>query len=248
VNYKLKHNLSVYGQFATGSSIPPSKIWDVKDAAVSILPKPTQTRTFQFGSVWKTSRVTLDVDSYVTRFDNAYSSYLDADNEPVYYLSGRSKTKGAEAETTVFIGAGLSAYLNGTLNSAKYTSTGLRLANAPRDTATLGLSYQQQNWDLGFFNKRIGQMWNDNGSVNEAVSIDPFNITNLYLNYTIKGQSEFSQTKIRLTVNNLFDKHSIVGVKPAATKSNLPAPDDQLTMLAARSVSLSLTFGFAPHK
>src|SRR6267142_1277382 len=250
INYKLRHNWSVYAQFATGSEIPPSKTFDVKNAEVAVLPKPTQTRTSQVGSVWKSGRVTLDVDSYVTRFENGYSSYPDPanNNEPVYYLSGTSRTKGAEAESTIFLGAGISAYINGTLNRARYTSTGLFLANAPRNTETLGFSYQKQNWDLGFFNKRIGSMWNDNGSKNQAVSIDPFNITNLYLNYTIKNQSEFSQTKIRLTINNLFDKHNIVAVKPETTSSNLPAPGDQITMLAARSVSLSLTFGFSPHR
>jgi iron complex outermembrane receptor protein len=250
LNYKLRHNWSVYGQFATGSEIPPSKTFDVKGGEVSVLPKPTQTRTFQIGTVWKSRRATLDVDSFITRFDNGYSSYPDPNNnnEPVYYLSGRSKTKGAEVESTIFIGSGLSAYLNGTLNSAKYVTSGLWLANAPRNTGTLGLSFQRQNWDLGLFEKRIGSMWNDNGSTNQAVRIDPFDITNLYLNYTIKSESRFSQTKIRLTINNVFDKHSIVSVKPASTASNLPAPNDQITMLAARSVSLSLTFGVAPRK
>jgi iron complex outermembrane recepter protein len=251
MNYKLRHNWSVYGQFAIGSEVPPSKIFDVKDAEVAVLPKPTKTRTYQVGSVWKSGRVTLDFDSYITRFENGYSSFPDPNNnnEPVYYLSGTSKTKGVEAEGTIFLGAGLSAYLNGTLNSAKYNSSGLWLANAPRNTATVGLSYQRQNWDLGFFNKHIGSMWNDNGTINQAVRIDPFEITNLYLNYTIKNHgSEFSQTKVRLTINNLFDKHSIVAVKPASTASNLPAPDDQITMLAARSISLSLTFGFAPKR
>ena len=166
----------------------------------------------------------------------------------MYYLSGKSRTKGLEAESTILLGAGISAYLNGTLNRARYDSTGLFLANAPKNTETLGISYQRQNWDLGFFNKRIGSMWNDNGSANQAVRIDPFNISNLYLNYTIKNESRFSQTKIRLTINNLFDKHSIVAVKPAATTSNLPDPGDQLTMLAARSISLSMTFGLAPHR
>jgi iron complex outermembrane receptor protein len=90
-------------------------------------------------------------------------------------------------------------------------------------------------------------MFNDNGSVNQAIAIDPFNITNLYLNYTIKSLSEFSQTKLKLTVNNLFDQHSIVGVSPASANSNAPAAGDILTLLAARSVSLSLTFGLSPH-
>jgi len=49
-------------------------------------------------------------------------------------------------------------------------------------------------------------------TVTQAVAIDPFNIRNLYINYTLKSLSEFSQTRIKLTFNNLFDKHSIVGV------------------------------------
>jgi iron complex outermembrane recepter protein len=248
INYKLRHNWSAYAQYAEGSEIPPSKTFDVKNAEVSVLPKPTKNRTYQIGSVWKSGRMTLDVDAYTIRFENGYSSFPDPNNnnEPVYYLSGASRTKGAEVESTIFLGSGLSAYLNGTVNNAKYIASGLWVANAPRNTGTVGFSYQRRNWDLGFFNKRIGSMWNDNGSINQAVKIDPFNITNLYLNYTIKGQSEFNQTKIRLTINNLFDQHNIVAVKPASTASNAPAPLDQITMLAARSVSLSLTFGFSP--
>jgi iron complex outermembrane receptor protein len=91
-------------------------------------------------------------------------------------------------------------------------------------------------------------MWNDNGSVNQAVRIDPFEISNLYLNYTIRGESRFSETKLRLTFNNLFDKHNIVAVTPASTKTNAPAPGDLLTKLAARSVTMSVTFGLSPGK
>jgi iron complex outermembrane receptor protein len=247
MNYKLRHNWSVYGQFATGSEIPPSSVFDVKNAKVAILPKPVQTQTFQFGSVWKSGRATLDLDTYFIHFENAYSSVPDAAGEPIYYLTGKSKTKGVEAESTVYLGQGVSAYLNGTLGSAKYDSTGLWVQNAPKYTGTVGLSYQQRNWDLGFFNKRIGRMYNDNGSVNQAVAIDPFDTTNLYINYTIKNTSEFSQTRIKLSINNLFDKHSIVGVKPALATTSLPQPGDILTLLAARSVSLSLTFGFSPQ-
>jgi len=53
-------------------------------------------------------------------------------------------------------------------------------------------------------------------------------------------------TKIRFAVNNLFDQHNIVGVAPASTKSNVPAPGDILTLLPARSVSITMTFGYAP--
>ena len=209
-----------------------------------MLPKPTQVRTFQFGSVYKTGRFTLDVDSYFIHFDSGYSSTPDPNGEPLYYLTGTSRTRGVEAESSVYFGHGFSAYVNGTTGIAKYNDTNLWVQNAPRDTETIGLSYQQGNWDLGFFNKRIGQMYNDNGAINQAIAIDPFNITNLFLNYTIKNDSEFSQTKIRLSINNLFDQHNIVSVVLAG---KTPGPNDVLTLMAARSVMLSMTFGFSPR-
>ena len=49
-------------------------------------------------------------------------------------------------------------------------------------------------------------------------------------------------------VNNLFDRHNIVGVTPASTASNVPAPGDFLTLMAGRSVAVSMTFGYAPRR
>src|SRR5262249_13916687 len=62
--YLLMRNWSVYGQFSEGNIIPPTNIFDVKNAAVKVLPKPTIARTYQTGSVWKTNRVTVDVDFF----------------------------------------------------------------------------------------------------------------------------------------------------------------------------------------
>jgi len=90
-------------------------------------------------------------------------------------------------------------------------------------------------------------MYNDNGAVNQAVAIDPFNVSNLFLNYTVRGGSYLRGTKIRLGLNNLLDKHSIVGVNPALA-SSAASPNDILTLLPARSVSLTVTFGYAPAR
>jgi iron complex outermembrane receptor protein len=91
-------------------------------------------------------------------------------------------------------------------------------------------------------------MYNDNGSTNQAIAIDPFNVTNLFLNYTIRGDSYLRGTKIRFGVNNLLDQHSIVGVTPASTTTSVASPNDILTMLPARSFSLGVTFGYAPGR
>jgi len=253
LRYRIKANWTAYAQFATGSNIPPSNVFDSKNALVAVLPKPTSVKTYQIGSVVKFNRWTLDFDVYYSHFQNPYSSLIDATTgESYFYQTGPSNTKGVEAESNVLLGYGFSVYLNGTLGSAKYqegrnyANGGLWIANTPKNTEAIGLTYQRKNWDLGMFNKRVGTMYNDNGAINQAVTIDPFNVTNAFINYTVKGESFLRGTKIRFTVNNLFDQHNIVGVVPFSTKSNVPSPGDQLTLVPGRSVSLTMTFGYAP--
>jgi iron complex outermembrane receptor protein len=229
-------------------------VFDSKGAQVAVLPRPTAVKTYQAGSVVKFNRWTLDVDAYYSHFQNPYSSYLDSAGESFFYQTGPSNTRGIEAESNVLIGHGLSVYLNGTMGSAKYqegktyANGGLWIADAPKNTEAIGLTYQVKNWDLGMFNKRVGPMYNDNGTNNQAVAIDPFNVTNLFMNYTFRGDTYLRGTKVRFGINNLFDQHNIVGVAPASPKSNAPAPGDILTLLPARSVSLTMTFGYAPAR
>ena len=248
-HYMLQRAWSLYGQYGRGQNIPPTSVFDVKNGAVKTLPNPILTDTFQAGSVWKAGRATLDVDVYHIHFDSDYSSTPDpASGEPVYFLNGASVTKGVEAESTVLVAAGFSVYVNGTVGRATYTDTGLSVQNAPRNTETIGLNFQTGNVNVGFYNKRVAGIFNDNGSTHEAVAIDPFNITNLFLNFTLKGSSQLAQSKIRVAVNNVFDSHAITGVNPATTTTSVPAPGDVLTLMAARSVSLSFTVGVSPKR
>ena len=248
-HYRITNNWSAYGQYATGNVIPPSSVFDVKNGLVAVVPKPTGTRTFQFGSVLRFNRLTMDADAYFIRAENPYSSSPDpTTGEPVYFAAGNTVSKGVEAETNLLLGRGFNLYLNGTAGTAKYSDTHLWVQNSPRDTETVGLTYMRRAWDIGFFNKRVGQLYNDNGGTNQAVKIDPFNITNLFFNYSLRESSRFRGTKIRLSINNLFDQHNIVGVTPASTKTSVPAPGDQLTLMAGRSVVLSMTFGFVPKR
>jgi len=247
-HYRLMSHWSAYGQYGKGQNIPPSSVFDVKGAAVLTNPKPILTETYQAGTVFKSRRITFDADVYHIHFENDYSSTPDpATGEPIYFLSGTEVTQGVEAESTILVGGGLSVYLNGTSGSAKYTDTGLWSQNAPKDTETIGINFQQANWALGFYSKRVGTMFNDNGNTHEAVTIDPFNITNLFVNYSLRGSSPFGQSKIRFAVNNVFDSHAITGVNPAATTTSVPAPGDVLTIMAARSVSITFTVGYSPR-
>src|ERR1700685_4354069 len=82
-----------------------------------------------------------------------------------------------------------------------------------------GLTYQKRGFDLGIFNKRVGEQRVDSGSYtdvegesvifhNQAV-IAPFSQLGSYFNYTIRNRSLFEQTKIRLSATNLLNAHNI---------------------------------------
>jgi iron complex outermembrane recepter protein len=235
---------SVYAQYGRGQNIPPTSVFDVKNAQVGTLPKPILADTAQIGSVWKSHRATLDVDFYHITFQSDYSATFDTTTgDTVYFLNGESVTRGVEAESTILVGGGVAVYLNATKGTAKYTDSHLWVQNAPGDTETIGATYNRGNWNIGLFSKRIGQIWNDNGSAHQAVAIDPFEITNLFFNYTLRGSSRFSQSRIRFALNNLTNSHAITGITPASTASNLPAAGDILTLMSGRSVSMSFTVG-----
>ncbi len=258
-SYRLKNGWSVYGQFATGTKVPPSSVFDVKNGNVSILPKPTTAKSFQGGSVLKLKMLTLNADAYIIRFQNDYSSSPDPSNPTAtqYTASGDSESKGFEGEANVYLTHGLSFYINGTAGTAKYITSGLPstdrwVANTPANTQAIGLTYQQRYFDLGIFNKRVGPMWNDNtatngATLNQVIPIDPFNVTNMYCNFTIRNGSRFDQTKIRIGVNNLLDQHNITSVTQVAKGPiYTPGAGDTLGMLPGRSVTVTVTLGYSP--
>jgi iron complex outermembrane receptor protein len=235
---------SMYAQYGKGQNIPPSSVFDVKNAQVGTLPKPILTDTFQIGSVWKSHHATLDLDYYHINFQSDYSATFDtATGDTLYFQNGESVTQGVEAESTILVGGGVAVYLNATKGTAKYTDSNLWVQNAPSDTETIGLTYNLGNWNIGLFSKRVGQMYNDNVNLHQAIPIDPFNITNLFFNYTVRGSSRLSQSRIRLAVNNLTDSHAITAVSAASARSNAASPGDILTLMSGRSVSVAFTVG-----
>ncbi len=296
-NYKLKTNWSVYGQISTGSVVPPSKVFDYAQSAtgtpVKTLPKQQRSTTYQAGTVLKLKRVTFDADYYHIRFQNSYSSTLDPSGEPIYFLQPSSITKGFEAESNIYIAHGLSLYLNASVGRADYVGnlavsctagtagctsstaqltltapSGLSVANTPTDVETEGLTYQHRGWDFGYFNKRVGTLYEDNGAYHNQATINPFSLSNAFLNYTLRTGGRFDQTKLRLSFNNLLDSHNITGdtitgtaatqnvvsngvtyLNPFTTTGPTPiAGGDNISTLPGRSIMLSVTFGLSPKR
>jgi iron complex outermembrane receptor protein len=272
-NYRIKSNWSAYAQYGRGSVIPPSSVFDVTNAQVAVTPKPTVASTWQGGSVVKFNRVSLDGDVYYIHYDNAYSSYTPSSGPDkgitYYYANPASNTVGFEGEGNIYLTHGLSLFLNGTVGQAKYESASAQaatgttpatpaspsawVANAPHDTESEGLTYHDKRLDLGIFNKRIGSRWDDNGAYHQSVPYQPFSMTNLFFNYSLRGNSFFDQSKIKFSVNNLLDNHDVVTIGAATPVSGstvvyTPSQSDTMQLLPGRSFMVTFQMGLNPKE
>ena len=305
-NYRLQSNWSVYGQVSTGSIVPPSAVYDYYQTPTATVPNPQlktppkqqRSTTYQVGSVYKGQRFTLDADAYRIRFQNSYASAEDVtagdDNlgDTFYAIQPSSVSKGIEFESTMVLLNGLNLYVNATAGNAFYAGSlnagsltapysqkapsGLWVAQTPTDTEEQGLTYQKHGFDLGIFNKRVGEQRVDSGSYtdvggesiifhNQAIIV-PFSQLGSYFNYTIRNHSIFDQTKIRLSGTNLLNSHNIQSLSLANSPTtqtfvgtNGTTYTDQFSaataisgadtpgIMAGRSFSVSVTFGFAPE-
>jgi iron complex outermembrane recepter protein len=207
-----------------------------------------------------------------------------------------SITKGFEAESNIYLAYGLSAYLNASVARAYYTGnqsvpcavanctapniienvpSGLWVQQTPSDIETEGLTYQKKAWDVGFFNKRVGTFYVDNTAKINGITytyhnqstVNPFSLSNAFINYTLRTGGRFDQTKFRLSVNNLLNSHNVTGITQgnSSTTQTIAANgttygdvfntvgqtpisgQDNITILPGRSIMLSVTFGFSPR-
>jgi iron complex outermembrane recepter protein len=251
-HYAINPQWAAYAQYAYGDQIPPTSVYDVTGAKVSPAPKPVKAKASQIGTVWNSPDLIIAGNLYHIGMDGAYSSTLDANGNTAYYMSGSQVSQGIDGEITVPLGNGFSLYMNGMVGSVK-NADGTWVQNAPSDTETVAMNYQQGPWKAMLSASRIGRSYKDGKNlsgavVSQAFTIDPVTVTNLFVNYTIRheGGDFAKQTRLQLGVNNLFNQHSIVDIASGAKGSTSAAPygTDVLTVLPARSVNLSATVSF----
>jgi len=269
-----------YNQGTTGNILP-----------VKTLPQQQKNLTYQGGTVVKLRNVTFDIDYFHIAFDNSYSSFTDpTTGEPIFFNQPASTSQGFESEFNFSLTHGLGVYLNDSFVNASYngslavscnsgagcTSTtpqltvtipkGYYIAGTPSNIETEGITYQHRAWDASFFDKRIGPQYQDVGAYHNQYQVPAFNLANAFVNYTFRSGSRFDQTKLRLSINNIFNSSSVTGVSFAnsvtgqtltangttytdpfnATSSVAINGQDNVSILSGRSIMLSLTFGFSP--
>jgi len=286
-NYRVIPSASLYAQYGRGSIAPFSAVFDTKGAETAVTPPPTLADTYQGGTVVKLSRVAFDADVYYIHFMNTYSSYTGSDpSDPntfgftYYYATPDSDTNGFEAEGNVAVTHSLAFNANGTFGVARYEASAgtpavidsagntiqkaiaatpeAWVSNTPHDTESAGMTYQKSGIDFGIFGKRIGSRWNNIKTFYQTVPLDPFWMSNVFLNYNV-NRSMFAGSKVKLSINNLFDDHSIVANSPANDGTSYfgapgnkvtqslqlytPSWNDSLEKQAGRSVMITVQIG-----
>lgn len=254
-NYRLQDNWSAYAQVAQGLLAPNLNQFYVDDPSTNTV-KPAQTWNYQLGTVYRHDRFNASADVYYIDFKNyAYTGPKNASGDPAYYgVAAGAYYSGAEAEATYYLGGGLSAYGNASVNDAKFKGSKLDVPTVPDATAVVGLVYDNKE---GFFGslteKYVGPWWvYDNltnpdvagGGVTRMVRSDNYWLGDLSLGYGRRlGQGFFRSYKVRLQVSNVFDQKVQVLEDVDPSPANAYTADD-FNVLPVRNYFLTVSAEF----
>jgi iron complex outermembrane receptor protein len=226
VNQKLGKNMSVYGQYAKGFQIPDLNTLYVSNPTLNST-DPQKTTNYQFGIVGKSDRMTWDADIYRVEFTNKLQS-VTTGTDTYFTNIGGATYQGVEGQMAYVLGGGLSAYLNGSVNKATATDTGLQLANAPEFTAAMGALYSEGGWSGSLIYKVNGPVRQKDFAAGKAAingiayfdyyQTPSYGTLDLAVAYTLTGRSPFGKSmKLQLNVFNVLDNNAVTGISTGAT-------------------------------
>ena len=215
-NYRLNPDWSAYAQLAKGFLAPNlNQFYVPKPQNNSV--QPQETVNYQLGTVFKRDRFNADADLYYIDFNHFPVTIPNAadSNNPIYTMASGAKYSGAEAQATCYLGAGLSAYANGSLNRAVFKISELQVNNVPESTAAFGLVYSAGGCFGSLLNKYSGPLTVYSGSLNPDLASTAglrrkdagYWLADLAFGYGVKpGRFGLRSLKFKVQVNNLLDR------------------------------------------
>ncbi len=248
VNQKINDGLAVYAQYAKGFQIPDLNTLYVANPSLNST-DPQKTTNYQVGIVGKSDRMTWDADIYRIEFVNKLQS-VTVGTDSYFTNIGGATYQGLEGQMAYVLGGGVSAYVNGSVNSAKSTDTGLQLANAPEFTAALGALYSDRGWSGSLLYKVTGPVRQKDYTAGKApingadyydyYQTPSYGTMDLAVAYTFEGGNAFGKkVKLQLNVFNLLDKSAVTAISTGATTTY-----DTYVYQTPRSFQLSLKADF----
>lgn len=227
INYRLQSNWSAYAQVAKGFLAPNLQLFYVPDPSKNNV-KPQETKNYQIGTVYKSGRLNADIDAYWIDYSYLPLTITDTTTSQQYYaLASGAYYSGIESQATYSVGGGLSVHANGSINRAVYKKSKIEIPGVSRSTALLGLIYNRGGFFASLTDKFVGDskvyaagLNPDIASTLRANVVAPSRWSeDLSFGYShrVKGQSFIRSLKIKVQVDNLFDRQQQVISSISAT-------------------------------
>ena len=208
--YRVWRQWSVYAQFAEGSIIPPSAVFDVPGGNVLIAAEAyaCQDLSDRLGAeaqpldagCGRLLRSLPERLRLLHRSDYARTGVRR--DRPLQYQGHRGR-KQLRARLWLQLLRQRLGRLGEVPGGPNYPNGGEWVANTPSNVEGFSLLWQHRNFDVGLTYKRVGQYYNDNGSlsykingisipypVDQAITINPFSLTNAVPE--LHGQERFT--------------------------------------------------------
>jgi iron complex outermembrane receptor protein len=271
INYRIMPNWSVYGQYATGFLQAPLSVLQNAGVNTTAL-KPQQTTNYQLGTVYQSSRLTVDADLYYIAFNNLISSFTGTSsftgavcptNETCYENVAGATYKGFEGQATLGLTDQLFVFANGSYNSATNNRTKLQISGAPQYTAAGGFIWTYQDLKVSLLDKVVG----DNHQVDATcvansgacvLQTDPTKNGNLaaynfyhlpaYNQLDLTGTYKWGHFRFQAAIYNLLNSQQVYQIK-ANSKANASATTsagqfDQMYFQAPTNFQFSVRYTF----
>ena len=249
INQQLGSGLAVYAQYAKGFQIPDLNTFYITNPSQNSS-EPQKSTNYQIGIVGKSDQMTWDVDLYRINFTNKLVSNNLPGAAAAFVNIGGAVYQGIEAQMAYVLGGGFSAYVNGSLNSAKASDTGQQIANAPDMTAALGALYSAGPWSASLIYKRTGATrQKDYDATKAAINGTPYfdyykapayGNVDLGVAYNIPNPGVFAKNlKLQFNVFNLTNSQSITSITTGKTTAY-----DTYIYQVPRSMQISLKADF----
>ena len=256
-HWTIDKDWAAYAQFAEGIiALSEANSFYVDNANLgAINVKPQLSTNYQVGTVYKHQRFNADIDAYYVDFKNyAYNGPSDANGDPLYYgVASGAHYSGVETQATYYLGQGLSAYANGSINRAEFKGSKLDVPTVPKTTAALGLVFDQGGYFGSLTEKYVGS-WTvydtisnpdlPGGGATRSAQSQSYWIGDLSLGYSQKLHAGFIHSfKVRFQVGNLFNQKVQVLEGIDANPANAYTKDT-FNVLPTRNYFLTLSAEF----
>ena len=257
-HYTITKDWTAYAQFAEGiQALTEAQSFYVDNANLSAINvTPQRSTNYQLGTVFKQDRFNADIDVYYVDFKNyVYSGPADSSGDPTYYGVARGAYyDGIEAQATYYLGNGISAYGNGSINDAKFKGSKLKVPTVPKNTAALGFVYDNKSGFFGSFTEKYVGSWVvydtisnpdiTGAGASRLANSQSYWIGDLSLGYGQKVNAGFIRSfKVRLQVGNIFDRKIQVLEGIDANVANAYAKDT-FNVLPVRNYFLTVSAEF----